>query len=105
MKLIDLLKSDFKRYQFLCEKSQFAYGTEIEFEKTQGDTTYSWMIKLDTFYNGNEELYDLSYCVSRDNHCTNANWVAKIIDMSKQFEFDSLQHEDDTLYILVRRKK
>lgn len=105
MKIIDLLKSDFKNYQFLTSKKWFSFGEEIRFEKTKDDTTYEWLIKFDKYFKDNDYNFDLSWVISRDNHCTNANWIAKIIDMSKQFEFDYLEHEGDTLYIHLKAKR
>ena len=104
MKLRDLLKSDFKHYQFLVSKKWFNFGDTIEWEKTKDDTTYGYLIRLDVLDKDNDYNFDLSYCVARDNHCTSVNWVVKIIEMSKMFEFDYMEHSDDTLFIHLKRK-
>lgn len=106
MRLIDLLKSDFNHYYFLCDERDFEYMTTYEWEDKKGSYAILFRKKFVDKKGKECGLYDLGYCVCDGSKTKmSANAVAKVLEKSKLFVFDYLEHDDDTMYIHLERKR
>lgn len=99
MKFLEFVtKSDFKRYYFVLHSSRIPNHSILHLNFTTNDCNFPkgsdldiCLVKEDT-----EVSYDLGKCVP---FAATANSVAKMCDLSKAFEFDYLEHQDNTCWI------
>lgn len=99
MKLLELVKvSDFQKYYFLCLYNDVKDNVYVE-----GNALFDFSnIESDDFYSIFDGTIDLGKHLAF--YVRNAESFAKLLDRSKYFKVDFIEHENDILYIHLQKK-
>ncbi len=96
MKLKDLLRSDFKHFRFLVSRNEIKKGDTFNCSTKEGDIYFYFIVEC----GGVGDNWDIGCNVELSIYT--AKSVCNAIEKSKLFIFDSLEHQDDTLYIHLK---
>ena len=102
MKIYDFVKyTDFKKFYFLIYKDQIKNIDVLSFEIKDGLVEIDFTNPLAFGQFGDN--WDIGKCIKLASY--NANTIANVLDKTKAFEIDYLEHQDNIAYIHLNLKK